>query len=576
MPTVPLEFKEQNATAVKVLYHPQTASVSTSTNPLTLVNGMKDTFGDMTGAIRDLQARLKKHKKSQESSIMGVKRAIRDKLKAEGSTGKKLGPRREEPGRALDADSQTRRKPEQDWEIEQIYNSKEVDMLKELVEDFGLEADANGSMQINRGRFMRHIGIKNVLTTGDDEEGEESPPLVQVTQAYQKLNDDELVLFLKVRNLPTTGTHLDLASRLAHHDIHTYHFPSSPTKQHQKSALLPVPKYQKSDHIPGLPIEILAYILDFVGDWELAKAVRVPTSLPRPLEWSRASCADHAMLPGSVPLIRAINPCLNPPTKVGAILAIRFGYVDVLEYFLSLHLPIFRSIFNGDLIPIKASRHGRTEVLSWWKRGFEQRPHLIPPPAPGSVAEAIDGASRNGQVSSLDWWSNWGRPMEYTEAALEQASAKNRISVLDWWLRQHKLSGLPLKIGRVMETASTAGNVQVLEWWAASRLEPKYDQHAMQHASCHGKVEVLQWWLRSGLQVKFDEDALIGATRHNRPEVLEWWDKSGLPIQYRMCDVEEALEDAIGGGEEARVWWKRKGIDFNADDKEWTKSQNLN
>ena len=57
-----------------------------------------------------------------------------------------------------------------------------------------------------------------------------------------------------------------------------------------------------------------------------------------------------------------------------------------------------------------------------------------------------------------------------------------------------------------------------------------------------------------------DQEALVGATRHNRPEVLEWWDKSGLPIQYRMCDIEEALEDAIGGGEDARLphqppWW---------------------
>jgi hypothetical protein len=38
-----------------------------------------------------------------------------------------------------------------------------------------------------------------------------------------------------------------------------------------------------------------------------------------------------------------------------------------------------------------------------------------------------------------------------------------------------------------------------------------------------------------------------------------------------MCDIEEALEDAIGGGERAREWWKGKGVDFNTNDKEWTK-----
>ena len=166
--------------------------------------------------------------------------------------------------------------------------------------------------------------------------------------------------------------------------------------------------------------------------------------------------------------------------------------------------------------------------------------------------------------------------MEYTEAPLEQASARNQISVLDWWLSQNKRTGLPLKVGRVMEVASTAGHVQVLEWWAASRFELKYDQHAVHQASCHGKTDVLDWWLRSGLQVKYDQEALIWATRYNRPEVLEWWDKSGLPIHYRMCDIEEALEEAIGGGAETRAWWKRKGVDFNANDKEWMQSQSLN
>jgi hypothetical protein len=43
-----------------------------------------------------------------------------------------------------------------------------------------------------------------------------------------------------------------------------------------------------------------------------------------------------------------------------------------------------------------------------------------------------------------------------------------------------------------------------------------------------------------------------------------------------MCDIEEALEDAIGGGERAREWWEGKGVDFSANDKEWTKLQNLN
>ncbi|KAJ3514793.1 hypothetical protein NLJ89_g2160 [Agrocybe chaxingu] len=328
---------------------------------------------------------------------------------------------------------------------------------------------------------------------------------------------------------------------------------------------------------PDLPVEVLADIVDHVGDWELAKAVGVPTSLPQPSEWVRATCTDQAVLTGQVSAILKASPSAeNPLTKTGAITAIRFGYVNVLEYFLSQHHKMFLEAFSDDLIPIKASRHGRLNVLSWWKHGFEQHPDLVPPPKQGSIAEAVDRASRNGQVESLDWWRNWGRPFEYTEAALEYASAKNQISVLDWWRRQHRSTGLPLKIGRAMDMASTAGNVEALEWWARSQLDAKYDRHALQHASCHGKVEVLEWWLSSGLPLMFDQEALTGATRHNRPEVLEWWDRSGLSIQYRMCDIEEALEESIIPGDEARNWWKRKGVDFNANDKEWMKLQSLN
>ena len=165
-------------------------------------------------------------------------------------------------------------------------------------------------------------------------------------------------------------------------------------------------------------------------------------------------------------------------------------------------------------------------------------------------------------------------PFEYTEVALEHASAKNQVAVLEWWRMQR--ARLPLKVGRVMDTASAAGHVGALTWWAGSGLDYTYDKQALYHASCHGRVEVLQWWLTSGLQLFFDQDTLVGATRHNRPEVLEWWDQSGLPIQYRMCDIEEALEDAIGGGEAAREWWQRKGVDFYANDKQWMTLQTLN
>lgn len=68
---------------------------------------------------------------------------------------------------------------------------------------------------------------------------------------------------------------------------------------------------------------------------------------------------------------------------------------------------------------------------------------------------------------------------------------------------------------------------------------------------------------------------LVGATRHNRPEILQWWDRSGLPVQYRICDIEEALEDALRSGHEAREWWGRKGVDFKANNSEWIKLKSL-
>ncbi|EIN06732.1 hypothetical protein PUNSTDRAFT_136570 [Punctularia strigosozonata HHB-11173 SS5] len=410
-------------------------------------------------------------------------------------------------------------------------------------------------------------------------------PVDLIHDAYRRLDHEQLVFFLEVRQLPTSGNDAELAARLAQFDLTAYKIerklenitivedPSASTSLPLSPPDSAVTRPRTLTHL-DFPVEILAEIMDHVNDWELAKAVGIPTSLPRPQEWTRASSTDEAMLSGFLPVLRAANPAQTPPTKIGATLAIRFGYVNVLEYFLIHHRPIFTSLFQGAIIPITASFHGRTHVLSWWRRASEQDHNrdVLPTLTPSCVAECVDGASRNGQVLSLDWWLASGIPLEYTDTALEYASARNHIPVLEWW-RQTKL---PLKIGRVMDMASTAGHVGVLEWWFRYEHDIHYDKQALYHASCHGKVEVLQWWLNSGLQLMFDQDVLVGATKHNRPEVLEWWDRSGLPVQYRMCDIEEALEDAIGGGEAARDWWLRKGVDFNTNDKEWMKLQYLN
>ncbi|KAJ7209711.1 hypothetical protein GGX14DRAFT_364648, partial [Mycena pura] len=383
--------------------------------------------------------------------------------------------------------------------------SYSADNVRDLVRDYGLPEDE--VQEVNVNRFLAHTGelgiinfrrlmgwIPGILFQLVNAEPES---IAVVHQAYRKFTHSELILFLVVRNLPTTGSDADLAARLAHHDLHIYDFSQhtlAPSSANGTPLAGPSRSPPKQPHVgPDLPVEILADIMDHVGDWELARAVGVPTSLTRPSAWSRASPTDEAMITGHLPLIRAVDPIKHPPS-LGAELAIRFGYVNVLEYLLleSARMAdgsVFKSLYKNDLIPIKASLHGRLQVLSWWNHGMEHHPDLIPAPSPVSISQALH------------------------------------------------------------------------------------------NASSHGKVEVLDWWLNSGLQPLFQQDALIIATRHNRSEVvLEWWDKSRLPLQYRLCDVEEALEDAIGGGEAAREWWRRKGVDFNANvnDNEWMKVQNLN
>ena len=412
-----------------------------------------------------------------------------------------------------------------------------------------------------------------------------------VCDAYRKLSREQLIFFLQARTLSTCGSEEALAHRLTQHDLQTYNFPSTSHHGSEPSPITYAPPSPPPEplrpHVchqatPDLPVEIIAEILDYLKDWELSTALGFPTLTPKPLQWQDANNADHAILSGDIRRVHAILSCstINLPTKRTAVPVIRFAFTHVLEYLFSNHQSAYLSVFECDLLPITAAKYGRVSVLSWWKQKLDTHPDVLHPPSTISISEAIDGASRNGRVASLEWWLASGLPFEYTEAALELASAKNRTSILDWWLAQSRSGRLgpskALKVGKVMDAASTAGHVQVLEWWAHSQLEYKYDRQALYHASCHGKVEVLQWWLDSGLQMIFDQEALTGATKFNRQEVLEWWDKTGLPVQYRTCDIEEALEDSLMGGDAVREWWARKGVNFRANDKEWMKLRYLN
>lgn len=236
--------------------------------------------------------------------------------------------------------------------------------------------------------------------------------------------------------------------------------------------------------------------MDHIGDWELAKAVQTVTSLKRPKEWAGATLLDESALIGSISYMEAVaassSTSLSP---VGANAIIRLGYVHVLNHLRLYDQPTFERLYSGTssrLIPLRASCSGRTAVLDWW-RAQEDIPKDY-------GDDCIDEACRHGQIDVLEWWrtGSGGLPLQYTEAALENASARGHLHVLSWW----KKSGLPLKVGRVMDLASKSGHVGVLEWWRTrSGIEVKYDNGTLEHASRAGKVEVLEWWLRSGLQM---------------------------------------------------------------------------
>lgn len=376
--------------------------------------------------------------------------------------------------------------------------------------------------------------------------------------------------------------------------------------------------------MPNLPVELIAEIMDHLGDWELANAVGTVTALKRPKDWTRATLVDEAALSGSLTRMMCVVSSSSLPSttsaipfaglsQVGANAIVRLGYIHILDHLLQHDRNTFDRLYGGDnpnCIPLRASASGRTEVLTWW-RAQNDIPKIY-------GDECIDEACKHGRLDVLDWWwcntlphhlprsprttpasldqktgtsgagSSAPLYMFYTEAALENASARGHIHVLKWW----KQSGLPLRVGRVMDLASKSGHTEVLDWWSRSGIEVKYDHGTLDHASRNGKVDVLSWWLHSGYRMmvralpfcaplqlfnmlsaatQFNEEVLLSATRHNRPEVLQWWYDSGLTVHYRICDIEEALEDAIRPGPEAREWWGKHGVDFKANNAEWMK-----
>jgi hypothetical protein len=350
-----------------------------------------------------------------------------------------------------------------------------------------------------------------------------------------------------------------------------------------------------------LPPEIWTIILEFVGDWELAQALGIFTTLPMPEPWTYTpkdpddarKVYEHELswtvltsTPAAICRKISQSPAdFNDFPAVVSRLIMRFSLVEVLAY-LEANRPTLFKAFDGRVLPRMASiYYARTPVLEFWKQSAWFRDKH----AYCYDAEMVDGASENGHVRVLEWWWRSGLPMKYTEAALEQASGNGHILVLAWWkdvaVQDEKLV---LKPGRSLLSAAQHGQLEVLRWWEASGIPISHEDAVAKMASRWGQVGVLELWrtLKGDDKFKIESDVLVGPTVHAYVEVLEWWkqfargtlpgmDGKGQRVEYRTCDIEEALEDSIGDQSRVRAWWEQNGLNLGLKNMEWMKTRYL-
>lgn len=345
-----------------------------------------------------------------------------------------------------------------------------------------------------------------------------------------------------------------------------------------------------------LPPELWSIILDYTGDWELAQALHIYTNLPPPADWTWHTSAqgprnymealELTILRGNVADVKHFIATHSVPrwlSKLCIKLIMRFAMTHVLAHLEANHRDLFWATFGHTFLPDKASAvFGRTEILEFWRTS----PSFL---TKEYNAEALDGASRAGLVNVLEWWQHSGLPLKFSEAALEQASSQGHIPVLEWWKSQSTAvddttasvdsSKVRLKPGKSIVFATQNGRTDVVRWWMHSGIAFPHEDTVAKLASTHGFVDILQLWHDlKGNKMIFDNQVLVGATKNGNVKVLEWWKKSGLKVEYKTCDVEEALEDGLEGerGVEVRRWWARNGLNLGVGTSEWMKTKYLN
>ena len=379
----------------------------------------------------------------------------------------------------------------------------------------------------------------------------------------------------------------------------------------------------RQPNVKPLPVELWSIILDYLGDWEVAKTLGIYSSLPTPAEWHRSIGADtkstadihkcydldYMVLTGQYnDIVRQLEASLPMKwlPRLSVKLILKFARTDILSYLETHRNGLFWSTFGHKLLPTKASANfGQIAILDWWRTS----PSFL---TKEYDADAIDGASKAGFIHVLDWWRHSGLPLRYTEAALEQASSKGNIAVLEWWTNaastypddkqyhieneakrdgkqsksfkdpkthshHHLENPFPLlrpKIGKSLIFAAQNDQAATLHWWASSDLPTPHEDSIARVASAFGHVRVLDAWKTiKGDKMQFDNQVLVGATKNGHAEVLEWWKQSGFRVEYKTCDVEEALEDCLGGDGEGKVrsWWAKNGLNLGVGTSEWMK-----
>ncbi|KAI1823803.1 flavoprotein [Xylaria intraflava] len=349
----------------------------------------------------------------------------------------------------------------------------------------------------------------------------------------------------------------------------------------------------------SLPPEIWSLIFEHVGDWEIATALNVYTRLETPNDWNRnrASLTNPVEVymydlerlilccPGSDVICQRLSEApkgLRYVSSLAVKLIMKFSLIDVLTYLETNLSKVFWASFSAKFLPNKASGvYGRVEILNWWNTSpsFLKKEY---------DAEALDNASRMGYVHVLDWWLRSGLPLKFTEAALESASKEGHLLVLEWWKDAALKDGCIIpKAGRSLLTAAQHGQTAVLRWWESSGIPVGYSESVCKIASAHGQTAVLDTWRElKGEKLTFDSQVLVAPTKHGHVSVLEWWkqyargeqaggDGRTHRVEYKTCDIEEALEDAIGDPRPVRRWWARNGLNLGLGTSEWMKVRRL-